>query len=144
MSGFSINHVVISGNLTRDPELRSIPSGTSVCEIGVAVNESVKNSHGGFDERPNFFDVTIWGGLGEWVARNVSKGDGIAVAGRLRWESWEKEGQKRSKVKIIADSIMPRTGSVGGNGGAAASDIPADTGGFGVPSSSAADDDIPF
>lgn len=156
MSGFTLNHVVISGNLTRDPELRSLPSGVSVCELGIAVNERIKVNDQ-WTDRANFFDVTVWGGLGEWVARNLGKGAGIAVAGRLRYESWEKDGQKRSKVKIVADSIMPRGDNQGGgsnNGFAARSDVPADsayagagaapTGAYGGGTTAPADDDIPF
>jgi single-strand DNA-binding protein len=141
VSGFSINQVAISGNLTRDPELRSLPTGTSVCELGVAVNERVKSGDNWVD-RANFFDVTVWSGLGEWVAQNMGKGDGIAVAGRLRYESWEKDGQKRSKVKIVAESIMPRRESGGGN--SSHSDIPHDEPAATPVTATASDDDIPF
>ena len=158
MAGFNINTVVISGNLTRDPELRSLPNENAVCELGVAVNERMKDGAGNWTDRANFFDVTVWGGMGEWVARNLTKGSGVTVEGRLRWESWEKDGQKRSKVKIIANSIVPRDGQSGGGGGngggfSARADVTVDQGDFAPPrepahvgggSGSAADDDIPF
>lgn len=168
MSGFTINRACMSGNLTRDPELRSLPSGTAVCKIGIAVNERYKdNATGQWEDRPNFFDWTIWGGLGEWIAKNLSKGDGVAVEGRARWHSWETtEGQKRSAVDFVADSIVPIGKREGGGGQqqarneaaagadfepAGGSDIPsgdfvaagagAATGDFTAP---ATDDDIPF
>jgi single-strand DNA-binding protein len=156
VAGFTINTVVISGNLTREPELRSLPTGTSVCELGVAVNERIKDSAGNWTDRANFFDVTVWGGMGEWVARNVGKGAAVVVEGRLRYEAWETEGQKRSKVKIVANSIIPRDGGGGGgnsNGySAPQSDVPANTDDFAAaPAPVAApvgggpaDDDIPF
>jgi single-strand DNA-binding protein len=118
VAGFSINTVVISGNLTRDPEIRAIGSGTSVCEIGVAVNERIKDEMGNWTDRPNYFDVTIWGGMGEWAGRSLVKGAGVVIEGRLRYEAWEKDGQKRSKVKIVANSIVPRDRGGEGGGGA--------------------------
>jgi single-strand DNA-binding protein len=106
MSGFTINAVSLSGNLTRDPELRTLPSGTTVCQIRLAVNERTKDGDNWID-RPNYFDVTIWSGLGEWLSKNTKKGDPLAVHGRLRWREWEKDGQKRQAVDVIADSIVP-------------------------------------
>lgn len=158
MAGFSINTVVISGNLTRDPEFRSLPNGTPVCELGVAVNERIKDETGNWTDRPNYFDVTVWGGMGEWAARSLTKGAGVTVEGRLRYESWEKDGQKRSKVKIVANSLVPRDGSSApGNGGgnefrAQRSDVHVNTDDYRTPepvgggggSSSPGDDDIPF
>lgn len=155
MAGFSINVVVISGNLTRDPELRSLPNGTPVCELGIAVNERIKNATTSeWEDRPNYVDVTVWSGMGEWAARNLSKGSGVTVEGRLRFESWEKDGQKRSKLKVVANSVVPRDGGGGGsNAGSApagdSNDFGAPTGGggsFGVPTGGGShpDDDIPF
>ena len=107
MSGFDINHTTISGNLTRDPELRT-PNGTQpVCSIRIAHNERYKNSSGDWADRAQYFDVTIWGGLGEWVAGNVASGEKVVVAGRLRWREWGDEGSKRQAVDITADSIIP-------------------------------------
>jgi single-strand DNA-binding protein len=102
-----IAHVTLVGNLTRDPELRQIPSGTSVCQLGVAVNSSYKDSSGQWVEKPNYFDVVVWGTQGENCARYLSKGRQVAVDGRLDQRSWEaQDGTKRSKVEIIADTVM--------------------------------------
>ena len=155
MAGFSINTVVVSGNLTRDPELRSLPNGTTVCELGIAVNERNKNPQTNeWEDRPNFFDVTVWGGMGDWAARSLHKGAGLTIEGRLRYEAWEKDGQKRSKVKIVANSIVPRDDRAAGGGGggefrASRSDVPVDTSDVAsappaAVGSSASDDDIPF
>src|SRR3954470_1827683 len=83
MSGFDINTVTVSGHLTRDPELRNLPSGQAVCSLRIAHNERFKDASGEWADRPAYFDVTIWSGLGEWIARNVNKGDKVVVAGRL-------------------------------------------------------------
>lgn len=136
----SINRVVVSGNLTRDPELRSTGSGMSILKMGIAVNDRRKNSQTGeWEDVPNFFDVTVFGTRGESLSRFLSKGSKIAVEGKLRWRQWETpEGDKRSAVEIIADDIeflSPR-----GEGG----------GGYSAPAAqpSAAEpvfeDDIPF
>lgn len=102
-----IAHVTLVGNLTRDPELRQTPSGTSVCQLGVAVNSSYKDSSGQWVEKPNFFDVVVWGSQGENCAKYLSKGRQIAVDGRLDQRSWEaQDGGKRSKVEVIADTVM--------------------------------------
>jgi single-strand DNA-binding protein len=102
-----IAHVTLVGNLTRDPELRQTPSGTSVCQLGVAVNSSYKDSSGQWVEKPNFFDVVVWGVQGENCARYLSKGRQVAVDGRLDQRSWEaQDGTKRSKVEIVADTVM--------------------------------------
>jgi len=107
MSGFDINHVTVSGALTRDPELRELPSGQAVCSIRIAHNERFKDAAGEWADRAQYFDVTIWSGLGEWIARNVTKGEKVVVAGRLRWREWEKDGDKRQAVDITADSVIP-------------------------------------
>jgi single-strand DNA-binding protein len=102
-----IAHVTLVGNLTRDPELRQTPNGTSVCQLGVAVNSSYKDGSGQWVEKPNFFDVVVWGAQGENCAKYLSKGRQIAVDGRLDQRSWEaQDGGKRSKVEIIADVVM--------------------------------------
>jgi len=103
----SINRVVISGNLTRDPELRATPSGTSVLALGIAVNDRRKNQETGqWEDVPNFFDVTIFGARADALSRFLSKGSKVAIEGRLRWHQWENpQGEKRSKVDIIADEI---------------------------------------
>src|SRR5664280_3870785 len=103
----NINRVVLTGNLTRDPELRSLPSGTAVCSLRVACNTRRKSSDGEWVDKPNFFDVTVWGGQGESVARYLSKGRPVAVDGRLEWREWEaQDGTKRQAVDIIADSVQ--------------------------------------
>jgi single-strand DNA-binding protein len=108
MSGFDINQLTVSGNLTRDPELRNLPSSQSVCSIRIAHNERYKDAADKWQDRAQYFDVTIWGGLGEWIAKNVSSGEKVVVAGRLRWREWEtKEGDKRQAVDITADSVIP-------------------------------------
>ncbi len=114
-----IAHVTLVGNLTRDPELRQLPSGSSVCKLGVAVNSSIKDSSGQWQEKANFFDVTVWGQQGENCARYLSKGRQVAVDGRLEQRSWEaQDGSKRSAVEIIADTVM-FIGGQGEGGGAA-------------------------
>ena len=108
MSGFDVNQLTISGNLTRDPELRELQSGTSVCSIRIAHNERFKDAAGEWADRPQYFDVTIWSGLGDWIGRNLVQGDKVVVAGRLRWREWKNEnGDKRQAVDITADSVIP-------------------------------------
>ena len=102
----NLNAVTLTGNLTRDPELRQTPNGVSVADLGLAVNESVKGPNGEWTERANFFNVTVWGGQAESCARYLSKGRPVAITGRLRWESWEKDGEKRSMVKVVADQVQ--------------------------------------
>ena len=102
----NINRVVITGNLTKDPELRSLPSGTAVCDLRVAVNTRRKDGEEWVD-KPNYFDVTVFGGQGEAVAQHLTKGRGVAVDGRLEWREWEtQENGKRQAVSIIADSVQ--------------------------------------
>jgi single-strand DNA-binding protein len=146
----NINRVVISGNLTRDPELRSTSGGTPVCSLRVAVNSRRKEGNEWVD-KPNYFDVTVWGAQGENCAQYLAKGRPVAIDGRLNWREWEdKEGNKRQTIDIIADSVQflgsPQGGQGGQmNGGARDSDLPADTSDFdkaGVAGGS--DDDIPF
>ena len=159
MAATNINRVVLTGNLTRDPELRSLPSGMSVCSLRVACNTRRKDGSGQWVDKPNYFDVTVWGAQGENCARFLAKGRPIAVDGRLEWREWEaKDGSgTRQSIDIIADSVQflssPRDdGGAPGNGFSARSDIPVDTNDFaaapaggGASSSSApADDDIPF
>ena len=155
MAATNINRVIITGNLTADPELRSLPSGTSVCKLRVACNTRRKdNSTGEWVDKPNFFDVTVWGAQGENCARYLSKGRPVAIDGRLEWREWEQEGNKRQAIDIIADAVQflssPRDDG-GSNGFTARSDIPVDTNDFaaapaggGGSSSAAPDDDIPF
>jgi single-strand DNA-binding protein len=153
----NINRVVLTGNLTRDPELRSTGSGTSVCSLRVACNTRRRSASGDWEDKPNFFDVTVWGAQGENCSRFLSKGRPVAIDGRLEWREWEdKEGNKRQNVEIIAESVQflgsrDEAAMGGGNGFTPRSDVPADTRDFepaGAPSgggaSSAGEDDIPF
>ena len=117
----NINRVVLTGNLTADPELRSLPSGTSVCKLRVACNTRRKNgSTGEWEDKPNYFDVTVWGAQGENAARYLSKGRPVAIDGRLEWREWEtQEGAKRQAIDIIADSVQflgSRDDASGGGG----------------------------
>ena len=108
MAASNINVVVLTGNLTRDPELRSTPSGTSVCKLRVAVNSRRKDGQTGeWVDKPNYFDVTVWGAQGENCATYLSKGRPVAVEGRLDWHDWEdNDGNKRQGVEIIANSVQ--------------------------------------
>ncbi len=137
----SINRVVLTGNLTRDPELRSTASGMAVLKMGVAVNDRRKNQQTGeWEDVPNFVDVTVFGSRAEALTRFLSKGSKIAVEGKLRWSSWETpQGEKRSKLEVVADDIeflSPR------DGGAAASSQSSSPESF--ESKPLADDEIPF
>ena len=104
----NINRVVLTGNLTRDPELRSLPSGMSVCSLRIACNTRRKNKPtGDWEDKPNFFDVTVWGAQGENCARFLSKGRPVALDGRLEWREWEtQDGNKRQAVEIVADAVQ--------------------------------------
>ncbi len=156
MAATNINRVVLTGNLTRDPELRSLPSGMSVCSLRVACNTRRKNnSTNEWEDKPNYFDVTVWGAQGENCARFLSKGRPIAIDGRLEWREWEtQDGQKRQAIDIIADAVQFLGGrddamGAGGGGFTPRSDVPVDERDFqpaGAPNgrSAPADDDIPF
>jgi single-strand DNA-binding protein len=152
MAASNINVVALTGNLTKDPELRTTPGGTSVCKLRVAVNTRRKSSDGEWVDKPNYFDVTVWGKQGENAAQYLSKGRPVAVQGRLEWREWEaSDGSgKRQAVDIVADSVQflnsRSDGDGGGGGGGSApsggSDVPGDSdfeGPQGAP-----DDDIPF
>ena len=108
MAATNINRVVMTGNLTADPELRSLPSGTSVCSLRIACNTRRKNgSTGEWEDKPNYFNVTVWGAQGENAARYLSKGRPVAIDGRLEWREWEaQDGTKRQATDIIADSVQ--------------------------------------
>jgi single-strand DNA-binding protein len=107
MSYFSINRVVLVGRLTRDPELRALPSGTSVCSLRVACNSSWRDAAGELQEKPNFFDVSVFGGPGESVAHYMRRGSRVAIDGRLEWREWEAADQsKRQAVSIVADTVQ--------------------------------------
>ena len=102
----SINRVIISGRLTRDPEIRSTAGGMAIMGFGVAVNDRRKNQQTGeWEDYPNFISCTIFGARAESVSRYLSKGSKVAIEGKLRWSQWEKDGQKRSKIDVIVDEI---------------------------------------
>src|SRR5215211_1936383 len=146
----------MTGNLTRDPELRSTSGGTSVCSLRIACNTRRRGPGGEWEDKPNYFDVTVWGQQGENCARFLAKGRPIALDGRLEWREWQdKEGNARQSVEIIADAVQflgGRDDAQGGGGGfTPRSDVPVNESDFqpaGAPAgdgaASAADDDIPF
>lgn len=103
----SINHVILMGNLTRDPELRRIPSGTSVADIGLAVSDQYKDKEGNTVERPLFVEVVTWGRQAETCAEYLRKGRAVAVEGRLQLDQWETDkGEKRSKLRVRAHRVQ--------------------------------------
>ena len=102
----SINRVTITGNLTRDPDLRSTAGGMPVLGFGVAVNDRRKNQQTGeWEDYPNFIDCTMFGARAQSISRFLSKGSKVAIEGKLRWSQWERDGQKRSKIEVIVDEI---------------------------------------
>jgi single-strand DNA-binding protein len=107
MSQFCINRVVLVGRLTREPELRALPSGTSVCSLRIACNSARRDASGELVERPNYFDVSVYGAPGESVAHYMHRGSRVAIDGRLEWREWETdEHHKRQAVSIVADSVQ--------------------------------------
>jgi len=145
----NINRVVLVGNLTKDPELRHTPSGTAVCSLRLAVNTRRKDgATGEWTEKPNYFDITVWGNQGESCAQYLSKGRPVAVDGRLEWREWDaQDGTKRQAVEIIADSVQFLGSRGDGEGGGQPQFVPAgaaaqtENADFGA---GGADDDIPF
>jgi single-strand DNA-binding protein len=157
MAGGNINRVTITGNLTRDPELRSTNGGTSVCSLRVACNgRRLNRQTEQWEDVPNYFDVSVWGQQGENCNRYLSKGRPVAIDGRLQWREWQdQQGNKRQSVDIVAETVQflggrDDAGAGSGNGfssspRAAESDVPIDTGDFDrTPVAAGSDDDIPF
>ena len=108
----SINRVVISGNLTREPELRSTAGGVCVLGFGMAVNDRRKNpATGEWEDYPNFVDCTVFGTRAEALGKLLKKGGKVAVEGKLRWSQWERDGQKRSKIEVVVDEVELLSGS---------------------------------
>ena len=158
----SINRVNISGNLTRDPELRATTGGTQVLTMGVAVNDRRRNPQtGNWEDYPNFVDCVMFGTRAEALSRYLSKGTKVAIEGKLRYSSWERDGQRRSKLEVVVDDIefMTSRGSQGSDQGyapaapapqqpayaapaapAAPAPVPVQT----PPASDVYDEDIPF
>ena len=166
MAATNINRVILTGNLTRDPELRSTNSGFNICSLRIAVNNRRKdNQSGQWVDEPNYFDITVFGAQGENAAKFLAKGRPVAIDGRLKWREWTDNNtqQKRQAVEVIADSVQ-FLGGGGENGGGGqgggyqsyapqSSDVPADTSDFqpapagvggGNGHQAPADDDIPF
>ena len=157
MAGTNINRVILTGNLTRDPELRATSGGLSVCSLRLATNTRRKNNQTGeWEDKANYVSVTIFGRQGENAAQFLAKGRPVAIDGRLEWREWQTQsGEKREALEVIADNIQflgGRDDVQPGNGGGFTprSDVPADTRDFqpvAAPSgggSAPADDDIPF
>jgi single-strand DNA-binding protein len=163
MAASNINRVVLTGNLTSDPDLRDTTSGMKICKLRVACNTRRKDGSGTWVDKPNYFDVTVFGAQGENAARYLSKGRPVAIDGRLEWREWQdKDGNKRQSIDIIADSVQflgSRDQDGGGTGGGysgggqgfqGGSDVPVDSSDFQPPrravggGSSTGDDDIPF
>jgi single-strand DNA-binding protein len=151
----NINRVILTGNLTRDPDHRSTPGGLSICKLGIAVNgRRKKGQTGQWEEKANFFRVTVFGNQADNCAQYLRKGRAVAIDGRLEWSQYEVDGQKRESVDIIAETVQflgGREDAGNGNGfsssvRATESDVPIDTGDFQTApvAAAAADDDIPF
>jgi single-strand DNA-binding protein len=142
----NINRVVIAGNLTRDPELRQLASGNSVCKLRIANNTRAKDRDSGqWVDRPNYFDVTVWGAQGESVARYLTKGSGILIDGRLEWREYDaQDGTKRQAVEIIAENTQFMGGREGGAERAASDDFRPAPARAPQTVPAADDDDIPF
>jgi single-strand DNA-binding protein len=149
-----INHVVLVGRLTRDPELRHLPSGGGVLSLGLAVNGRQKDEAGNWADKPNFFDVKVFGNQAEMLANNLAKGRRVGIDGRLDWQSWEaSDGSgKRSKVEVIAHSVQfldsKNDADFGGASGGGNQFVPQGASGSSPDSSfgsqGGGDDDIPF
>ena len=143
-----INRVTIVGRLTRDPELAHLPSGTAVLKLGVAVNGRQKDEAGNWTDKPNFFDIKVFGNQAEMLSQHLSKGRRVGIDGRLDWSSWEaQDGSKRSKVEIVANTVQFLDSRGESEGGNQSDFVPAGVaaeGGADFPKTSGADDDIPF
>lgn len=117
----SFNRVILVGNITRDIELKYIPSGSAVTELGLAVNDRRKNQSGEWIEETTFVDVTLWGRTAEVASEYLGKGSSVLIEGRLKLDTWETDGQKRSKLRVVGErmQMLGSRGSGGGGGGGA-------------------------
>jgi len=116
----SYNRVVLVGNLTRDPELRYISSGTAVTEIGLAVNDRRKNQSGEWVDETQFIEITLWARTAEVASEYLSKGSSVLIEGRLKLDRWEKDGEKHSKLRVVGEKMQMlggRNGTAGGGRG---------------------------
>lgn len=104
----NLNKVMLIGNLTRDPELRHTPKGSAVTDLGIAVNRKIQDGNGGWKDETTFVDVTVWGSSAENAHKFLSKGRGVFIEGRLQMDVWDDKatGQKRSKLKVVADNLQ--------------------------------------
>ncbi len=146
MAASNVNVVVITGNLTRDPELRHTGGGTPVCDMRVAVNGRRKDQSGEWVDKPNFFDVTVWGAHGESCATYLAKGRPVAIEGRLDWREWEaKDGSgKRQAVQIVANTVQFLGNGEGKKAKAEDGSEPDSSDFAGAAAGVAGEDDIPF
>jgi len=157
----NLNKVMLIGRLTRDPESRALPSGTSVVTFGLATNRVYNSRQSGEKvEETTFVDIEAWGRTGETIARFMKKGRQIYIEGRLKFDSWERDGQKRSKLSVVAETFQFMDGNGGGSGGGGGYDDGGYAGhgggsaqrgqgggapvGASTPQDDYADDDIPF
>jgi single-strand DNA-binding protein len=138
----SFNQVVLMGNLTRDPELRATPNGQQVCSFSLALNRSYKGADGNWQDATDYIDVVAWGPLGERVAQYLSKGRPCLVNGRLQSRSWEQEGQKRSKVEVVAQDVTFLGGAGDGAGAGGSQGGSASDSGSGKPAPTKKQDDV--
>ena len=130
----NINSVVLVGNLTRDPELRHTPSGMAVCSLRLAVNSRRKDESGNWTDKPNYFDITVWGAQGENCAQYLAKGRPVGVQGRLEWREWDaQDGTKRQAVEVVADNVQFLGSRNDGDGAAIVSGATASANGAGLP-----------
>ena len=113
----SFNRVILLGNVTRDPELRYISNGTAVTEIGLAVNDRRKTASGEWVEETTFVDVTLWGRTAEIAGEYVTKGSPLMIEGRLKLDTWEKDGKKNSKLRVVGEKMQLLGSRAGGGGG---------------------------
>jgi single-strand DNA-binding protein len=115
----NLNKVMLIGNLTRDPELRHTPKGSAVADLGVAVNRKIQDGNGGWKDETTFVDVTVWGSSAENAQKYLTKGRGVFIEGRLQMDTWDDKatGQKRSKLKVVADNLQFLPDGKGGGGG---------------------------
>jgi single-strand DNA-binding protein len=140
-----INRVTLVGRLTRDPELRHLPSGSAVLQLGVAVNGRRKDETGNWVDKPNFIDVKVFGNQAEMLSQHLAKGRRIGVDGRLDWSSWEaQDGTKRSKVEVVAESVQFLDSRTDAGEGGERQYVPAGAANDTADFTAGADDDIPF
>ncbi len=144
----SYNRVILVGNLTSDPELRYIPSGTAVTELRMAINDRRKTASGEWVEETTFVDVTLWGRTAEVATEYLNKGSNVLIEGRLKLDTWEKDGKKNYKLRVVGDKMQMLGGKGGGGGGGGGGSrggaAPTRQAGPGDEMEMPPDDDIPF